>query len=233
MRQLGELKKNGAQQFKEMGVEVVAVFREERDGIAGLKKIKNRTKVEFTLALDTPADATKAYSTGRKEFDNYLVDQNGVIQGVIDGSLKTRAQSEQLVKLIKSLSESGGSSSVASMDDTAAVKQAVMNYVEGVYQAKTDLIQRSVHSDLKMFGYKGAAEKSGQTMTYTQLVEFASKYNAGGVPKDALKEVKVFDVSGNLASAKLKSSWGTEMLHLVKEDDQWKIMQIVSQAMSK
>ena len=230
MRQLGELKKNGAQQFKEMGVEVVAVFREEREGLAGLKKIKDRTKVDFTLALDTPANATKAYSTGRKEFDNYLVDGTGVIRGVIDGSLKTRAQSEQLVKMIKSLSDSSGA---ASMDDAAAVQQAVLDYVEGVYQAKTDLIQRAVHPDLKMFGYKGAVEKSGQAMTFTQLVDFASKYSAGGVPKDALKEVKVFDVSGNLASAKLKSSWGTEMLHLVKEDGQWKIMQIVSQAMSK
>ena len=230
MRQLGELNKNGAQQFKEMGVEVVAVFREEREGLAGLKKIKDRTKVDFTLALDTPANSTKAYSTGRKEFDNYLVDGTGVIRGVIDGSLKTRAQSEQLVKMIKSLSDSSGA---ASMDDAAAVQQAVLDYVEGVYQAKTDLIQGAVHPDLKMFGYKGAAEKSGQAMTYTQLVDFASKYSAGGVPKDALKEVKVFDVSGNLASAKLKSSWGTEMLHLVKEDGQWKIMQIVSQAMSK
>ena len=233
MRQLGELKKNGAQQFKEMGVEVVAVFREERQGIAGLKKIKNRTKVDFTLALDTPATATKAYSNGRGEFDNYLVDGNGVIQGVIDGSLRTRAQSEQLVKLIKSSSDSSDSGGAASMDDTAAVKQAVMDYAEGVYQAKTDLIQRAAHPDFTMFGYKGAAQKSGQMMTYTQLVDSVSKFNAGGGPKDALKDVKVFDVSGNLASAKLKSSWGTEMLHLVKEDGQWKIMQIVSQAMSK
>ena len=132
MKQLGELQKNGAQQFKELGVEVVAVFREEREGIAGLKKIKNRTKVDFTLALDTPANATKAYSNGRKEFDNYLVDGTGVIRGVIDGSVKTRAQSEQLVKMIKSLSDSGGSGSVESMDDTASVKQAVMDYVEGI-----------------------------------------------------------------------------------------------------
>ena len=79
MKQLGELQKNGAQQFKELGVEVVAVFREEREGIAGLKKIKNRTKVDFTLALDTPANATKAYSNGRKDFDNYLVDGTGCL----------------------------------------------------------------------------------------------------------------------------------------------------------
>ena len=231
MKQLGELQKNGAQQFRELGVEVVAVFREEREGIAGLKKIKNRTKVDFTLALDTPANATKAYSNGRKEFDNYLVDGTGVIRGVIDGSVKTRAQSEQLVKMIKSLSDSGGSGSVESMDDTASVQKAVMDYVHGIYLAKTDLIQRSVHPDLKM--YKGVAGKSGQTVTYAQLVDFASKYKAGSTPKDAMKEVKVFEVSGNLASARLKSSWGTDMLHLVKEDGQWKIMQIVSQTMSK
>jgi len=228
MKQLGELNRNGAQQFKEMGVEVVAVFREEREGVAGLKKIRDRTKVDFRLALDTPASATKAYSYGPKEFDSYLVDGKGVIRGVIDGSLKTRAQSEQFVEMIKSLGDAN-----ASPDNTAAVQRVVLDYVEGVYLAKADLIQRAVHPDLKMFGYKGTAGGSGQAMTYTQLVEFASNYNAGGIPKNALKEVKVFDVSGNLASAKLKSSWGTEMLHLIKENGQWKVMQIVSQAMVK
>ena len=54
MRQLGELKRNAGQQFEEKGVKVVAVFREEKQGLDGLKRIKNKTKTDFTLALDTP-----------------------------------------------------------------------------------------------------------------------------------------------------------------------------------
>ena len=105
MRQLGELKRNAAQQFEEMGVEVVAVFREERQGVNGLKRIKTKTKTDFRLALDTPAKATKAYSNGRKEFDSYVIDKDGVIQGIVDGSVTSRARAEQLLKMVASLKE--------------------------------------------------------------------------------------------------------------------------------
>lgn len=235
MRQLGELKSNGAKQFEELGVEVVAVFREEKAGLDGLKKIKARTKVDFTLALDTPATATKAYSNGRREFDNYLVDKDGVIQGVIDGSLKSRAQAEQLVTMIKSLSsESSGSGSKPAMDDSAAVERAVLDYVEGIYEAKPDLIERGVHPDLKMTGYKGSSMKDSSTMTYTKLVDFVSSDMAKKkMAKEGLKEVAIFSVDDNLASAKLKSNWGVDLLHLVKEDGKWKILQIVTQKMAK
>ena len=231
MRQLVELKSNGAKQFEELGVEVVAVFREEKEGIGGLKKIKARTKVDFTLALDTPSKATMAYSNGRKEFDNYVIDKDGVIRGVIDGSLKSRAQAEQLVKMITSLSsESNGSGSKPPMDDRAAVDRAVLDYVEGIYEAKAELIERGVHPDLKMTGYKGSSMKDSSTMTYTKLVDFVSSDNAKmNMTKDGLKKVEIFSVDDNLASVKLKSNWGVDLLHLVKEDGKWKVLQIVTQ----
>ena len=110
MKQLGELKRNAAQQFEEMGVKVVAVFREEKQGLDGLKRIKANTKTDFTLALDTPTKATKAYSNGRKEFDNYVIDKNGVVQGIVDGTVKSRARAEQLLKMVAALEgESSGS----------------------------------------------------------------------------------------------------------------------------
>lgn len=232
MKQLVELNRNGAAQFKELGVEVVAVFREEKEGLAGLKKIKQRVDVDFSLALDTPATVTKAYSNGRKEFDSYVVDNHGIVKAVIDGSLKTRAQTEQLLAIVTALRAE--SNAAPAVDEKAAVERAVLDYIEGVYEVRTDLIQRGVHPDLKMFGYKGATKESAATMTFSQLIDFASKYNADGkIPKDGSKEVKVFEVEANLASARLTSSWGTDMIHLVKEDGQWKIMQVIWQAKPK
>ena len=87
-----------------MGVEVIAVFREEKEGVAGLEKIKSKSKTPFALGLDTGAEQTAVYSPGRMEFDTYVVDSQGKVAGKIDGRLKTRAKSEQLFEILKQLS---------------------------------------------------------------------------------------------------------------------------------
>ncbi len=96
MAQLVQLNKN-ADGFKKAGVEVIAVFREEAKGVKGLQAIKDKTKVPFTLGLDTPASKTKKYSVGKMKFDNYVIDKNGVITAIIDGDLRNRAKSEKLL----------------------------------------------------------------------------------------------------------------------------------------
>jgi len=211
MRQLGELNKNGAKEFKELGVEVVAVFREEREGLAGLKKIKGRTKVDFTLALDTPSKATAAYSNGRKEFDNYVVDKNGVIQAVLDGSLRTRAQAVKLLEVVKAAeSDSVGSTAMSPVDNKAAVQQAVLDFVDGIYQSKVDMVKQVVHADVKVAALGVLAKGKVEALELADLVEAAATYG-----------------TGDLASAKLTSAWGTDMIHLVKVDGKWKIIQIL------
>ena len=226
------MKSNGAKGFEEQGVEVVAVFREEKLGVKGLQMIKDQTKTDFTLAIDTPAKATADYSTGKKKFHNYVVDKNGIIQGVIDGSVRTRAQSAQLLEIIGSLA-STSTAAPAMMEDKAAVERAVLDYVEGIYQVKPDLIKRGVHPDVKMFGYMGDA-KERKAMNFSELSTFASKHNATGkIAKDAAKKVQIYDVMDKVASAKLTSAWGTDMLQLVKEDGKWMVLQILSQGAAK
>lgn len=102
MRQLGELKEN-AEKFEEAGLEIIAIFREEREGVEGLKKIKEKTGVDFTLCLDTGAEKTSAYSPGRGKFDNYLIGSDGKVAAIFDGSLTKRALSEQLLEAIEKL----------------------------------------------------------------------------------------------------------------------------------
>ena len=99
MRQLGELKKN-MDAFAEQGVEVIAVFREERDGVEGLQKTKDKMEVDFTLALDQGAENTSRYSPGRMEFTSYVVDGTGVVRAIITGDLRNRAKSQQLLDAV-------------------------------------------------------------------------------------------------------------------------------------
>ena len=118
--------------------------------------------------------------------------------------------------------------------EVKAVERACLDYVEGVYEIKPELIERSVHPELKKYGYwrgQGKTEYRGTAMTYEQLHELSKSYNKDGrVPEDAPKEVTVFDVMDKTASAKLVAQWGIDYFHLVKEEGQWKILQVVWQS---
>jgi len=67
-----------------------------------------------------------------------------------------------------------------------------------------------------------------EALELADLIEAAATYGSKAEsPADSLKKVMVFDVTGDLASAKLTSAWGTDMIHLVKVDGKWKIIQIL------
>ena len=102
MRQLVQLQTE-ADQFKALNAELVFVFREESKGVAGLKQIKQKHKTDFTLAIDPNKKSTKAYSPGRMEFDNYVIDSGGVIRGVVDGTKSDRATAAELIRILKQI----------------------------------------------------------------------------------------------------------------------------------
>lgn len=118
-----------------------------------------------------------------------------------------------------------------------AVRRACLDYVEGIYDVKPELIERSVHKDLKKYGYwkrDSQSDYQPSPMTYDQLHRLAASFNTDGhVPEDAPKEVVIFDVLDKTASAKLTAFWGIDYFHLVKEDGQWKILQVLWQSPPK
>jgi hypothetical protein len=118
--------------------------------------------------------------------------------------------------------------------DREAVRQAVLDYVEGVYEVDPSRIERSVHPDLAKRGFsvrRGENSYSPSAMTFRQLVELARTYNKDGhIPKDAPKEIVIFDVSDQTASAKLTAVWGIDYIHLAKYDGRWKFVNVLWQS---
>ena len=117
--------------------------------------------------------------------------------------------------------------------DKEAVRLAALDYVEAVYEVDPAKVERSVHPDLAKRGFflkQGETAYSPHTMTFAQLVDLAKNYNKNGrIPKDAPKEVVVFEVSDQTASAKVTASWGIDYMHLAKYDGKWKIINILWQ----
>lgn len=102
MRQLGQLQKH-AEDFKKLDAELIFVFREEQGGVEALKKIQERFDTEFILSLDLGKESSKAYSTKKMTFDNFVLDKEGKIVAVIDGTLRERATADQIVKVLEEL----------------------------------------------------------------------------------------------------------------------------------
>lgn len=127
-----------------------------------------------------------------------------------------------------------GSTRAQQPDEREAVKAAVLDYVEAIYQAQPDRIQRSVHTDLAKRGYyrkSGEQTFTSEPMTYQQLFDLAGRWNKDGKRPIATypKDVVVYDVLNQTATAKLTAMWGVDYMHLAKYDGKWKIVNILWQ----
>ena len=102
MKQLVQLKERETE-FKALNAELLFVFREESEGVDGLKKIKQKHDPPYLLSVDLNKKETKPYSTKRMTFDNFVIDSKGVVRAVIDGTLRDRAKGDELIKVLKSI----------------------------------------------------------------------------------------------------------------------------------
>ncbi len=121
--------------------------------------------------------------------------------------------------------------------DRDEVRQAALDYVEGVYEVAPQRIERSVHPELVKRGFyikKGETVYSSSPMTFTELVNLSKTYNKSGrVPKTAPKEIVVLDILDQTASVKLTAVWGVDYMHLAKYDGKWMIINILWQSPPK
>ncbi len=123
-------------------------------------------------------------------------------------------------------------------NDKEAVRLAVLDYVEGVYNVQPERIERSVHPKLTKLGFyrppADAAYRPASAMTFDQLVQLSKTWNKEGkLRKDAPKEITVYEVQDQTATAKLVAEWGTDYFHLAKFDGKWMIINVLWQSPPK
>jgi hypothetical protein len=126
---------------------------------------------------------------------------------------------------------------VSATDEREAVRQAVLDYVEGVYNVDPARIEKSVHPELAKRGFhRGKPEDAYREskMTHAQLIEVAKNWNKGRkLRADAPKEITIFEVTDKTASAKLVAEWGMDYFHLAKYDGKWMIVNVLWQSLPK
>lgn len=124
---------------------------------------------------------------------------------------------------------------VRRLADRTAVERAVLDYVEGLYRAKPELIERSVHPELAKYGMwrpdQAREFQAPSKMPFQQLVDLAARWNAHGEQgKDLAYKVEILDVSDVTAAAKLTAKWGIDYMQLMRRDGKWKIIHVLRQS---
>ena len=114
--------------------------------------------------------------------------------------------------------------------DTAGIRAAALDYIEGWYEASGERMARALHPELaKRIVYTDSAGRSWVgDMGATQLTRGAA---AGGgsrtPPAMQRKDVRILDVFQNTASVRIDAAQWVDYLHLVKWQGRWVILNVL------
>ena len=110
------------------------------------------------------------------------------------------------------------------------VRRTVLDYIEGIQEGDATRIERSIHADLKTKGFL-AAEEGAQSLiplSFTELLELRNASpQKGSMPKAAQTDMLICDLSDQIATVKLTAWWGTDYLHLAKDQEHWMIVNLL------
>ena len=113
------------------------------------------------------------------------------------------------------------------------VKRAVLDYVEGFYEGDTAKLVRALRPDLDKYGYwrDSTGKYGGEKMTYDQAIAYAKRVKARNRPPNPSwpKQVEVYEVLDQTASAKVTAWWGSDYLLLARHDGRWMISHVMWQ----
>ena len=119
-------------------------------------------------------------------------------------------------------------------DERGLVRRAVLDYVEGFYEGDSTKFVRSVLPEVFKYGYwipRDSTGYQGGRMAWAESHAYANRVKANKrfAPPTASKEVIVFDVLDQTASAKLTAYWGVDYLLLAKREGQWMVSHVLWQ----
>lgn len=119
--------------------------------------------------------------------------------------------------------------------DSAAIRRAVLDYVEGFYEGDTTKLVRSVRPEVAKSGFArpaGATAYRPSTMPWPGFMAYANRVRSGQspTPANAPKTIALLDVLDQTAAAKLTAWWGVDYLLLARFGDRWMVTHVLWQS---
>lgn len=120
--------------------------------------------------------------------------------------------------------------------DSAAVRRALLDYIEGFYEGDSAKLTRSIRPEVYKIGFHRPRDSTrysaAQQMTWREFLEYAAGVKARNqpAPASAPKGVQLLDVLDQTASGKVTAWWGTDYILLGKYDGRWMISHVLWQS---
>ena len=109
-------------------------------------------------------------------------------------------------------------------DDYEQVKAAAGDYIEGWYAGDVARMDRCLHEDLAK---RIPTSEDGELRTVTKARMIELTAGGGGEMENPEYETTVFEVSNDVASARVTSPEYVDFLQLARTIDGWKIVNIL------
>jgi hypothetical protein len=114
--------------------------------------------------------------------------------------------------------------------DSAGIRQAALDYIEGWYAGDAMRMTRALHPELakRIMSTDNAGRTWIQHQGASHLIRGTA--NGGGTQtpeKDRKTEIRILDIFQNAASARIDAGGWIDYLHLVKWRGQWVILNVL------
>ena len=122
------------------------------------------------------------------------------------------------------------SSHAQSAADSAAIRRAALDYVEGWYEGNADRMARALHPELakRIVRTDSSGISRFQNMTAAQLIEATGRGGGRNTPSDQQqKDVVILDIFGSAASVRATMSGWVDYMHLARWNGEWKIVNVL------
>jgi alkyl hydroperoxide reductase subunit AhpC len=117
-----------------------------------------------------------------------------------------------------------------SREDSAAIIQTAMNYIDGYYSGDADRVEKAIHPDFNKAAPRDLPQ-TGRTMmnytTWSMLMELTRAKN--GALDDTARHITVIilGIENEVSDIKVISANFTDYLQVVKLDGEWKIINVI------
>jgi len=124
--------------------------------------------------------------------------------------------------------------SAQSRQDSLAIKQAALDYIESQHEVNPEQFERSAHPRMvkRTFWTNKKTKKEYLRETFTDaMILLAESYNTKGdkFPENPKKEVIILDIFDKTASVKLIADDWIDYMHIVKLNEKWQIVNVLWQ----
>ncbi len=121
--------------------------------------------------------------------------------------------------------------------DSLRIIDCVKDYLEGWYDGDVARMDKALHPDLtkhKMNIFKPTGGSMLQTASKLMMLEYTKMGYGKQTPRDKVKiDIEILDIYGNIATAKSTTLDFIDYIHLVKFNDEWKILNVLWESVTK